>query len=183
MCCPSPPGWAADDVGSAVAYRGEKYRFLPVDKMGGLEYSVRKQNTFECCCSCGGWAENRKSGESPERYRHCMRGGCTEDESQSLGVILRRLVQTGETQVRRPAQMGSNASSPGVGWRFYLLAEKRLWRSGFDLRSFLFFRNTAELAPPLQPLPCIGTADCQFAVRNRIPGSVRKTAESGYLFL
>ena len=29
--------------------------------------------------------ENRKPGENPGRYRRCMRGGTTLDESQSLG--------------------------------------------------------------------------------------------------
>ena len=35
--------------------------------------------------------ENRKSGENPERYRHCICGGFTRGESRSLGEILRRL--------------------------------------------------------------------------------------------
>lgn len=35
--------------------------------------------------------ENSESGWNPERYRHCMRGGTAHDESQSLGVVLRRL--------------------------------------------------------------------------------------------
>lgn len=35
-------------------------------------------------------AENRESGVNPERYRHCMRGGTPQDESQPLGGILRR---------------------------------------------------------------------------------------------
>ena len=29
-------------------------------------------------------AENRKSGANPERYRHCMREGNAQDESQPL---------------------------------------------------------------------------------------------------
>ena len=34
--------------------------------------------------------ENSESGQNPERYRHCMRGGTACDESQPLGAILRR---------------------------------------------------------------------------------------------
>lgn len=33
-----------------------------------------------------GLAENRESGENPERNRHCMRGGSAQDESRSLGL-------------------------------------------------------------------------------------------------
>ena len=29
--------------------------------------------------------ENRKPGENPGRYRHCMRGGSVQGESRSLG--------------------------------------------------------------------------------------------------
>ena len=39
-----------------------------------------------------GSAENRESGQIPERYRHCMRGGFAQDESRSLRETLRRLV-------------------------------------------------------------------------------------------
>ena len=39
-----------------------------------------------------GPAENRKTGENPVRYRHCMRGGTTQGESQSLGVFPEKAV-------------------------------------------------------------------------------------------
>ena len=42
--------------------------------------------------------ENSEPGENPGRYRRCMRGGTARDESQSLGVILRR--QCGELMIR-----------------------------------------------------------------------------------
>ena len=48
-------------------------------------------------------AENSESGQNPERYRHCMRGGAARDESQSLGFILRRQCGAYDTRVRRPA--------------------------------------------------------------------------------
>lgn len=39
-----------------------------------------------------GLVENSESGENPERYRHCMRGGRPHDESRPLGELsLRRL--------------------------------------------------------------------------------------------
>lgn len=47
---------------------------------------LRANKTFKCCCVWEtGAGENRKSGVNPERYRHCMRRGYTQDESRSLG--------------------------------------------------------------------------------------------------
>ena len=49
-------------------------------------------------------AENSESGQNPERYRHCMRGGTARDESQSLGLFPEKAVRKAyDTRVRRPA--------------------------------------------------------------------------------
>ena len=48
-------------------------------------------------------AENSESGQNPERYRHCMRGGAAQDESQSLGVFPRR--QCGRLMMRKSGDL------------------------------------------------------------------------------
>ena len=48
-------------------------------------------------------AENSESGQNPERYRHCMRGGTARDESQSLGFFLRR--QCGRLMIRESGDL------------------------------------------------------------------------------
>ena len=48
-------------------------------------------------------AENSESGQNPERYRHCMRGGAARDESQSLGFFLRR--QCGRLMMRKSGDL------------------------------------------------------------------------------
>ena len=53
-------------------------------------------------------AENSESGENPERYRHCMRGGAAQDESQSLGFFLRR--QCGRLMIRKSGDLLESAS-------------------------------------------------------------------------
>ena len=69
----------------------------------------RAYNThnFICCSSaaCLVWklAENSESGQNPERYRHCMRGGTARDESQSLGFFLRR--QCGRLLIRESGDL------------------------------------------------------------------------------
>ena len=47
--------------------------------------------------------ENSESGQNPERYRHCMRGGAAQDESQSLGFFLRR--QCGRLMIRKSGDL------------------------------------------------------------------------------
>ena len=47
--------------------------------------------------------ENSESGQNPERYRHCMRGGAARDESQSLGFFLRR--QCGRLMIRKSGDL------------------------------------------------------------------------------
>ena len=44
-----------------------------------------------------------ESGEIPERYRHCMRGGFAQDESRSLGKPEKAGVKAYDARVRRPA--------------------------------------------------------------------------------
>ena len=48
-------------------------------------------------------AENSESGQNPGRYRHCMRGGAAQDESQSLGFFLRR--QCGRLMMRKSGDL------------------------------------------------------------------------------
>ena len=71
---------------------------------------VRVYNTrnFRYCSSATCFAlklaENSESGQNPERYRHCMRGGTARDESQSLGLFPEKAVRKAyDTRVRRPA--------------------------------------------------------------------------------
>ena len=75
-----------------------------VDKLVFRVYNTRN---FIYCSSAAGFvlepAENSESGQNPERYRHCMRGGAARDESQSLGFFLRRQCEANDTRVRRPA--------------------------------------------------------------------------------
>ena len=75
-----------------------------VDK---LVFRVYNTHNFIYCSSAAGFAlepaENSESGQNPERYRHCMRGGAARDESQSLGFFLRRQCEANDTRVRRPA--------------------------------------------------------------------------------
>ena len=57
-----------------------------------------------------GLAENRESGENPERNRHCMRGGSAQDESRSLGVDPEKAgAEAVDARVRRTAQTDSAA--------------------------------------------------------------------------
>ena len=48
-------------------------------------------------------AENSESGQNPGRYRHCMRGGAAQGESQSLGFFLRR--QCGRLMIRESGDL------------------------------------------------------------------------------
>ena len=77
---------------------------LIIDKPIFRVYNTRN---FIYCSSAACFAlepaENSESGQNPERYRHCMRGGAARDESQSLGFILRRQCGAYDTRVRRPA--------------------------------------------------------------------------------
>ena len=71
-------------------------------------FRVYNTHNFICCSSaaCFAWnlAENSESGQNPERYRHCMRGGTARDESQSLGLFPEKAVRKAhDTRVRRPA--------------------------------------------------------------------------------
>ena len=51
-------------------------------------------------------AENSESGQNPERYRHCMRGGTARDESPPLGLFPEKAVRKAhDTRVRRLALM------------------------------------------------------------------------------
>lgn len=45
---------------------------LLCDKM-----DTESEYQFQCSRAGWAWGENRESGENPERYRHCKRGGLT----------------------------------------------------------------------------------------------------------
>ena len=71
-------------------------------------FRVYNTRNFIYCSSAACFAlklaENSESGQNPERYRHCMRGGAARDESQSLGLFPEKAVRKAyDTRVRRPA--------------------------------------------------------------------------------
>ena len=71
-------------------------------------FRVYNTRNFIYCSSAAGFAlepaENSESGQNPERYRHCMRGGTARDESQPLGLFPEKAVRKAyDTRVRRPA--------------------------------------------------------------------------------
>ena len=78
---------------------------LIIDKPVFRVYNTR--NFIYCSsatCFALKLAENSESGQNPERYRHCMRGGTARDESQSLGLFPEKAVRKAyDTRVRRPA--------------------------------------------------------------------------------
>ena len=74
--------------------------------------------------------ENSESGQNPERYRHCMRGGTAHDESRSLEVDSEKTVRNAyETQVRRPAQIVKVYLLSSYGEMGYFVAKKRQQQS------------------------------------------------------
>ena len=80
--------------------------------------------------SLPGASENSESGENPERYRHCMRGGTAHDESRSLGVNPEKAVRKAyDTQVRRPAQVVKVYLLLSYGEMGYFVAKKRQQQS------------------------------------------------------
>ena len=77
---------------------------LIIDKPVFRVYNTR--NFIYCSsatCFALKLAENSESGQNPERYRHCMRGGTARDESQSLGFFLRR--QCGRLMIRESGDL------------------------------------------------------------------------------
>ena len=77
---------------------------LIIDKPVFRVYNTR--NFIYCSsatCFALKLAENSESGQNPERYRHCMRGGAARDESQSLGFFLRR--QCGRLTIRESGDL------------------------------------------------------------------------------
>ena len=65
----------------------------PIDKQEFSEYDkVNFIKRLSAVGSSEGLTENSESGQNPERYRHCMRGGRARGESQSLGVNLEKAV-------------------------------------------------------------------------------------------
>ncbi len=83
------------------------------------EYDKTNWIMFECRWYRMDSAENSESGQNPERYRHCMRGGRTHDESRSLGKPEKAGVQAEEARARRPAQtvgLIAFSSTKEIGW-------------------------------------------------------------------
>ena len=78
---------------------------LIIDKPVFRVYNTR--NFIYCSsatCFALRLAENSESGQNPERYRHCMRGGTARDESPPLGLFPEKAVRKAyDTRVRRPA--------------------------------------------------------------------------------
>ena len=53
---------------------------------------MKVNNGFSAACAGWAGAENRESGASPERYRHCKRGGTPHGESRSLEALSEKTV-------------------------------------------------------------------------------------------
>ena len=80
--------------------------------------------------------ENRKPGENPGRYRRCMRGGATLDESRSLGKPEKAVWSLrGASQKNCLNEVKHMDLQVRIGVLF--VAEKRLQRSCADCCSFL----------------------------------------------
>lgn len=91
--------------------------------------------------------ENRESGENPERYRHCKRGGAILGESRSLSVWMRRLYGAADPQVRIPAEMRLSVRLCKYGV-LTAFAQKSGCRS-VSLRQLLFSVRRCPLALPI----------------------------------
>ena len=58
---------------------------LLCDKM-----DTESEYQFQCSRAGWAWGENRESGETPERYRHCERGGPGRRRKPAIGSVPRR---------------------------------------------------------------------------------------------
>ena len=95
-------------------------------------------------CSALKLAENSESGQNPERYRHCMRGGTARDESQSLGFFLRR--QCGRLLIRESGDLLEQVTCAFcviMEWTVCLLWKKRPWQR-YAAMAFCFHRRFAD---------------------------------------
>ena len=79
--------------------------------------------------------ENRKPGVNPGRYRRCMRGGTTLDESRSLGKPEKAVWSLRCASQKNCSNVGKHKDLQ-VRILWFFVAEKRLQRPDIGLLQF-----------------------------------------------
>ena len=129
----------------------------------GPQSKIQSKKTPECSVDREKrFGENRKSGEDPERYRHCKCGSSAGAKAGHWGDP-RRLHGAEDAQVRRPAQrcvaspaMGNTSCQRKNGRGESMLGSPRLFDAGPEVCCSSPWRQ-----PRLQAVDCPRTAGTQ----------------------